>query len=246
MTSHNYTIGLVVPCYNEENRLDVQSFTAKLLSSPSLSILFVNDGSSDDTLRVIQKIVSSVPQRALVLSLEKNEGKGEAVRQGMLSLVKDGKHDIVGFWDADLATSLAEIDTFILEFADVRTLGVIGSRVHLAGRKIERIAFRHYIGRAFTTLMSLTFNLPIYDTQCGAKLFRAETLKPILSEPFCSRWIFDVELIVRISALPSVKGLSWLYEVPLREWKNVSGTKRTFFAYSTAVIDYIRLVIKYK
>ena len=245
MTNNHLKIAIVIPCYNEEERLQLDIFITELSNDPRLTFLFVNDGSSDNTLEVIQKICSANPERALCLSLEKNAGKGEAVRSGMLYLTECNNFDIIGFWDADLAVSLSEIHDFAEIFNNKNIHGVIGSRVHLAGRVIERVNARHYLGRLFATVMSLTFDLKIYDTQCGAKLFRSKFLKQVIQTPFVTNWIFDVELIIRLSRLQSLSNIMWLYEVPVEEWKNVTGTKRTFSAYYIAVVNYLKLYIKY-
>lgn len=246
-------IAVVVPCYNEEHRLSADTFMKELSNNPSLTILFVDDGSRDNTLSVIQKICDVNPASALCLSLGENSGKGEAVRRGMLYLLEKGSYDIIGFWDADLSVPLSEI----FDFADVFRINpnvqsVIGSRVHLAGRLVERVHLRHYIGRLFATVMCWTFGFAVYDTQCGAKLFNRKVINHVLQEPFCSRWIFDVELIVRISRLPFLRDNkkwlhydSWLYEMPVKEWRNVTGSKRSLSAYSTALLDYMTMVRRY-
>ncbi len=248
-----YNVAVVIPCYNEEKRLKPDAFIDELLKNFNLTFLFVNDGSKDNTMSLIQKICASHPLRALSLSLDRNSGKGEAVRRGMLYLSEKGLYNIIGFWDADLAVPLSEI----LELADVfrqnpNVRVVIGSRVHLAGRLIEHVNLRHYIGRLFATIMCWTFDFKIYDTQCGAKLFDQKALSSIVQQPFCSKWIFDVELIIRISRLAFSHNKnnwlthdSWLYEMPVREWRNVGGTKRSFSAYSVAIFDYMTLVRKY-
>lgn len=254
------SIAVVVPCYNEEKRLNASAFINELSKNSDLTFLFVNDGSTDNTLKVIQKICEANPEKALCLPLEKNKGKGEAVRVGMLHLLENGSYNIIGFWDADLAVPLPEV----WNFADVfrknpNVRAVIGSRVHLAGRLIERINLRHYLGRFFATVMCWTFDFRIYDTQCGAKLFDREVLAPAVQEPFCSKWIFDVELILRITRLPFFQDKiaqsnnkdnwlskdSWLYEAPVEEWRDVSGTKRTISAYLGAFYDYFCLLRKY-
>jgi len=252
MTCSN--IAVVIPCYNEANRLSLDVFLNELTRNPNLTFLFVNDGSRDDTLKVIQNICSINPERVLCLSLKKNGGKGEAVRKGMLYLVEKGTYDLIGFWDADLAVPLSAVWEFVEIFSRRPNVqGVIGSRAHLAGHLIERVNFRHYIGRIFATVMCFTFDFDIYDTQCGAKLFNSKILAPVVQEPFCSRWIFDVELIIRISRLSCFENKHvwldencWLYEFPLGEWKNISGTKRTLSAYIIAISDYLRLLRRYR
>ncbi|MEW6606346.1 MAG: glycosyltransferase [bacterium] len=240
-------IALVIPCYNEEKRLKVDVFIRELSNNPNLTLLFVNDGSKDNTLKVIQEICASNPVRALSLSLNKNMGKGEAVRTGMKYLLENGSYNLIGFWDADLAVPLSEIWDFMDIFqTNPNVQAVIGSRVHLCGRKIERINFRHYLGRLFSTVISLTFGFAVYDTQCGAKLFKSEILIPMVQKPFCSKWIFDVEIIIRILRLPFLQDEStWLFEVPVKEWRNISGTKRSLSAYINSFFDYLTLVKKY-
>jgi glycosyltransferase involved in cell wall biosynthesis len=240
-TESSLKTAVVIPCYNEERRLNPDAFVNALSSNPNLTFIFVNDGSTDNTLQVVQKICQASPDRALSLSLNKNAGKGEAVRQGMLFLSGKKTYDVIGFWDADLSVHLDEINDFAEKFSRPEIHGVIGSRVHLSGRKIERINIRHYVGRLFATVMCFTFDMYYYDTQCGAKLFRNEVIAPVIQHPFNSRWIFDIEILIRISRLPFWKEPAVIYEMPVSEWKDVAGTKRTLSAYLTAIADYLAL-----
>ena len=159
---------IVVPCYNEERRLPVQAFR----DFASADFLFVNDGSTDGTLNLLQSLHAEQPDRVTVLDLDRNRGKAEAVRQGVLAAM-ERKVDFVGFWDADLATPLAEMPGF-LEVFDARPDidMVFAARVRLLGRQISRRPARHYFGRVGATLISSSLGLAVYDTQCGAKLFR--------------------------------------------------------------------------
>src|SRR5882724_10794006 len=131
---------LVVPCYNEEKRLDVEAFR-----NFDANFLFVNDGSRDGTLRLLESLRDSDPRRFHVLNLERNSGKAEAVRRGIVAAL-ERKPDLTGFWDADLATPLSELPSF-LEIFDTRPEieMVFGARVRLLGRDISRHASRHYL-----------------------------------------------------------------------------------------------------
>lgn len=230
------TCTIVIPCYNEADRLKVGEFRDYLAQSPDVSLLFVNDGSTDSTLRVLQELQKEMPNQISVLDLEKNSGKGEAVRSGLLCAIRNGA-SCVGFWDADLATPLSAIgDLRAVLLSDPEIDVVFGSRVKLLGRNIERRASRHYLGRAFATCAALVLGLEVYDTQCGAKLFRVTPhLEQVLAQPFCSRWIFDVELIARflkLSAVDSEAKKKFIYEFPLYSWRDVPGSKvrlRDFF-----------------
>ena len=220
---------LVVPCYNEANRFDVGRFGEALGRFAGLQLLLVNDGSSDATESVISAFAATSAGRVRTLSLAQNCGKAEAVRVGMQAAL-DGGAGWVGFWDADLATPLEALEEFSAAAArhgEARAL--IGSRVRLLGREIDRNPVRHVLGRMFATAASMTLDLPVYDTQCGAKLVLAdETLRSALQEPFASRWIFDVELLQRLDTAwlqtTGRRATAYLIEVPLLAWQDVKGS----------------------
>lgn len=214
---------IVVPCYNEEVRLPVEAFRA----FPGVEFLFVNDGSRDGTLRVLESLRDADPSRFSVLNLEKNSGKAEAVRRGILAAM-DRSPALTGFWDADLATPLGEIPLFLEIFESRPEIEMVfAARVRLLGRNISRRARRHYVGRAGATLISQTLGLAVYDTQCGAKLFRvSDAMREIFARPFLSRWIFDVEIIARLVQQRGRDGAARaIYELPIREWHDVKGSK---------------------
>lgn len=218
---------MVVPCFNEEKRLDVDAFRAFRLTDARVDFCFVNDGSRDGTGKLLDALQAEDPQRFFVLHLEHNSGKAEAVRRGIAASL-DRSPDFVGFWDADLATPLRELASFLdLVRSRPQIEIVMASRVRLLGRSISRQPARHYVGRVGATLISSSLGLAVYDTQCGAKLFRAnETMRGIFATPFLSRWIFDVEILARYIA---VKGrevaAQTIYEMPIMEWRDVKGSK---------------------
>lgn len=230
-------IYLVVPCFNEVKRLDFNAFTdyqsASLFTRP-VQLIFVDDGSSDGTSEWIQQKISELKSTAGSLAqdqifnfkLERNSGKAEAVRQGMLYVLnrfKVGSSDWVGFWDADLATPLPELNKMVQLAADEPgTESVWGSRVYRLGSEIVRSPMRHYLGRAFATVISVLLKVESYDTQCGAKIFRGDKVAEAFSEPFISRWIFDVEILLRLRQKNII-------EYPLRKWIDQPGSKVKVF-----------------
>jgi glycosyltransferase involved in cell wall biosynthesis len=238
---------LVVPCYNEEQRFRDEAFSVFLAANPEATLLFVNDGSRDRTLARLQAFSAAHPGRCDVLDVQPNGGKGEAVRRGMLhalTTAQDGT--LVGFWDADLATPLnAYVDfRFILDTLPGIDM-VFGSRIQLLGRHVSRNPARHYAGRVFATTVSITLGLPIYDSQCGAKIFRAsDTLRDVLSKPFVSRWIFDVEVLARFLSVWRVAGVSpdtRIYELPLKVWVDVPGSKVHLSDFFRSFTDLIKI-----
>jgi glycosyltransferase involved in cell wall biosynthesis len=240
---------IIIPCYNEEKRLDVASFRGFKSSSHTITFLFVNDGSTDQTLQLLQALNASDPTKFAVLNFAQNRGKAEAVRQGLLAAI--GSHpDYVGFWDADLATPLDAIAEFI-ELAESRPEleMIIGSRVKLLGRHIERRPSRHYLGRFFATAASAVLGLAVYDTQCGAKLFRASSAISFFQQPFCSRWIFDVEIIARLIQARRGKEIRQpeqvIYEVPLLDWKDIPGSKLRYSDFGRAAWELFRIRNRY-
>jgi dolichyl-phosphate beta-glucosyltransferase len=240
----------VIPCYNEAKRLDSVRFRTYLTNTECARLIFVDDGSTDGTLRVLQEVCFGFEDCAAVIRSDINKGKAEAVRLGLLHALKEYPQELVGFWDADLATPLESIARFVqvLEArSDIEM--VFGSRVKLLGRRVKRNAHRHYLGRVFATVVSNILQLPIYDTQCGAKLFRVSSgIGSVLEMPFLSNWVFDVEILARYRRklgndphrLEQI-----IYEYPLECWEDVGGSKVSPFDFATAFLDLLRIWSKY-
>lgn len=221
---------VVIPCYNEAARLKPEQFLAYLDTVERVRFLFVNDGSRDGTLAVLESLRERRPERIFLLDQQPNRGKAEAVRAGMLRAIEMDPAGVTGFWDADLATPLIAIEQLLRHLRNNAGLAMVfGSRVRLLGHAIHRRPLRHYLGRTFATVVSLVLRLPIYDTQCGAKLFRiTPEFAGILARPFQSRWIFDVEILARYLALHNEEpdhGSSAIYESALPSWEDVAGSK---------------------
>jgi dolichyl-phosphate beta-glucosyltransferase len=234
-------VALVVPCYNEEARLDTRAFRDVRLAGHSLELVFVDDGSKDGTRSVLEELRRGREGDFHVVAYDRNAGKAEAVRRGVESALARSP-DAVGFWDADLATPLSELPAFVEVLVSKPEVEiVIGSRVKLMGRTIERQAWRHYAGRIFATASSMALRLPVYDTQCGAKLFRrTPLLARVFADPFLARWVFDVEIIARFAAF-APGGADYvaaaLYELPLRRWVDVRGSKLKATDFARAAVD---------
>lgn len=238
------TATIVVPCYNEADRLDGAAFES-MLTRPGLELLFVDDGSTDDTAAKLQALSDRSAGRIRVLGLEGNCGKAEAVRRGMLQALTTS--EIVGFIDADLATPPSEVLRLLDALEGTAARVVLGSRVKLLGREVQRRPARHYLGRVFASCASLALRLPVYDTQCGAKLFRrTPELSSALSKPFLSKWYFDVELLGRLVATATRNergGVEGIVEEPLKVWRDVPGSKMKLRHMAAAVTDLARIAV---
>ena len=211
---------MVVPAFNESARIDAAAFHAFLASDPDAQLLFVDDGSTDDTLDRLAEVARSAPSgRLQVHALERNLGKAEAVRAGLRRAAATGA-GYVGFIDADLSAPLDEVGALRAELDRYPDAwAALGSRVKLLGRDIDRSERRHYLGRVFATCASLALGLPVYDTLCGLKLFRnVPAVAAALADPFTSRWIFDVELIGRLASAAERDVGRRIREVPLERW----------------------------
>ncbi|MFC1611679.1 glycosyltransferase [Myxococcota bacterium] len=233
---------LTIPCFNEATRLEMASF-ATLASQPDFQFIFVDDGSTDATYDVIRRF-AACNENITALRQDRNRGKAEAVRRGMNEALRRGAH-VVGYLDADLATPIDEV-LRLREAMDERDVQVVlATRIRMLGTHIERRVWRHYTGRVFATAASLTLGLGVYDTQCGAKLFRASPLlKAALMRPFVSRWAFDVELLGRLLVGDgSARALSDtdLLEIPLQTWIDVPGSKLGWLAIAQSVLDLARI-----
>jgi glycosyltransferase involved in cell wall biosynthesis len=216
------SVRVVVPCWNEARRLDRAAFVG--LADRVDEVIFVDDGSTDDTADVVRELAADHPGRIDLVMMPSNSGKAEAVRVGLLEAIRRGS-TLVGYLDADLATPTGEMLRLIaVAQSQPQRTAVLGSRVALLGHTVRRRPARHYLGRLYATAASLALSVPVYDTQCGAKVFRVgRPLRLALADPFADRWAFDVELLARLLADPDQQA-DPLLEVPLDEWHDVSGS----------------------
>lgn len=240
---------IVVPCRNEAERLQPDAFRTYAREDPETGFLFVDDASTDATAEVLARLESSAPDSFSSLTLARHGGKAEAVRRGILDAMR-GTPAYIGYWDADLSTPLSAIADLRRQLeGDAEIDLVLGSRVKLLGRRIERNPVRHYAGRVFATAASLVLDLPVYDTQCGAKLLRnGPHLGHLFGEPFRARWIFDVELLARYLGLlpPDTQAERRIVEFPLHEWIDVGGSRLRARDFLRAPLDLTRIYLRYR
>ncbi|KAJ56847.1 hypothetical protein ACMU_07870 [Actibacterium mucosum KCTC 23349] len=237
-------VTIVVPCFNEEQRLSRTAFLRYLDTAPNVSFLFVNDGSRDGTLALLNALAAQAGGRVQVLNLPANRGKAEAVRQGLRAAAHDGA-DHIGYWDADLATPLDAIDDFIRVLDKFRATQVVfGARRQLLGHRIRRTPMRRAVSFVCAALARQAIRLPVGDTQCGAKLLRnTPNLRAAIATPFTAGWLFDVELFARLSAnLPDRHRA--FYEQPLMEWQEVAGSKVSAAAILRSGLHMLWLIVR--
>lgn len=240
-----YLAAIIVPCYNEAERLPTQVFSVYAAAHPDIFFCFVDDGSTDSTQAVLTHLCAAGSNLRWI-ALPRNQGKAAAVRAGMKACAEEA--EFIGFWDADLSTPLVEIERFLEVFKTrPEKKMVIGARWAHIGVNIHRRAFRHGVGRAIATLIDFYLKLSIYDTQCGAKIFRSETARVLFAESFVSRWLFDVELFRRLISLEGLAGVDrTVVELPLDVWIDVPGSKLSCFSVFRIIYEMIRISLHYK
>ncbi len=224
MSTEKLQTVILIPCYNEEERLEVKPITEFAAAHPEIALWLLNDGSTDKTWEIISRL-SEIPN-IHGIDFPVNQGKAETVRQGMIAALKE-KPETIGFWDGDLATPLEIIPLFVQKLKDEPQLGMVtGCRLARLGAQIERKALRHYLGRFFATIVSSHLKLGVYDTQCGAKLMIADWAEISSRKPFSSKWFFDVEMYKRLVAeLGRDRIIRGVYEYPLPVWEDKAGSK---------------------
>ena len=219
-------VGVVIPCYNEEERLLSKEFTDYIDKNTGYHLCFVNDGSKDKTLEVLHKLRKGREDFITVYDCEKNGGKAEAVRQGMLYMAKQEDLDYIGFLDADLSTDLADFDDLVSTIEKSNYKIVSGSRISRMGANITKESARKIISLTINYIIRKILSMDFKDTQCGAKIFHKDVIDISFKEKFVTQWIFDVEIFRRITlhfGLKKAKEI--LCEQPLKRWIHADGSK---------------------
>lgn len=236
---------IIIPCYNEEDRLPLAIFN-DFISQNNFHFHFVNDGSSDGTSSILQQLKEKCPEKITITDNLINQGKAEVVRQAVLELTRKEQYSYIGYFDADLSTPLSEIETLLTLLKSKELFQfALGSRVLRLGVKIKRSAMRHYLSRIFATVASKVLKLPVYDTQCGAKIIKRELAERIFQDKFLSQWLFDVELFARVQSYPDIKEKNVFIEVPLNEWVEKGGSKIKMKDVFLFPIELLKIKLKY-
>lgn len=212
----------IVPCYNEENRISMEYFK-ELLSISDTFWVFVNDGSTDKTLPILEKLCTAA--NTLLISQQNNLGKAKSVQNGFVQILTTKKGvEWIGFLDSDGAFKITDIER-VMQLADRTSSDTIfSSRVKLAGRNIRRRNFRHLFGRLIATIFGSVWKSIPYDTQSGLKIFRnTPNIQIAMSEKFYTRWFLDIELVLKI--VKKNKNNISIWEEPLTDWNDVKGSK---------------------
>ena len=198
-------LSVVMPAHNEGWRLPdslAQLFTFLATQSYTAEVIVVENGSSDDTCTVVERLMGVYPQ--LRLESVDRAGKGGAVRAGVLA----AEGSVIFLCDADLSTPAAEIPRFMNRLSDDCDI-VVGSREGIGAIRYGEPSYRHLMGRAFNSLVRRLAVTSIQDTQCGFKAFKKDVAKRLFSLQTLSGWAFDVEILYlarklgyRIAELP--------------------------------------------
>ena len=219
-------VGLVIPCYDEEKRLLSKEFTDFIIKNSGYHLCFVNDGSKDNTLEVLNNLRKGREDFITVYDCEKNKGKAEAVRLGMLYMAKQDDLDYIGFLDADLSTGLSDFDDLVstIENSDYKI--VSGSRISRMGAKIIKSSDRNIISLIINFIIRRILKMDFNDTQCGAKIFSKDVIDIAFKKKFVTKWIFDIEIFKRMTVNFGLeKAKEILCEQPLKRWIHVEGSK---------------------
>jgi len=240
-------VGVVIPCYNEEERLSGQEFKDFAHKNLGYHLCFVNDGSTDNTLNVLKELQLGNEEHISIYDCAKNGGKAEAVRQGMLHLEKDAQLDYIGFLDADLSTDFRDFDELVatLEASDFKI--VSGSRMSRMGADITKESARKVISMTINLIIRKILRMPFNDTQCGAKVMDRDLIKDMFTKPFITKWLFDVEIFMRMRKhFGAEKAKSLICEQPLKRWIHADGSKLSMKDSVKIVGQLAKIAISYK
>jgi dolichyl-phosphate beta-glucosyltransferase len=190
-----FELSIVIPAFNEENRIkNTLLIVRDFLEEKGIhaEIIVVNDGSFDRTKEIVKKFQQKIPNLKLV-DLNKNHGKGFAVKRG----VEASMGALILFTDADNSTPIEEFKKLLRKMKETKAQIAIGSRyLHDSDVQIKQPIHRIMMGRIANFLIRLFLIDGIRDTQCGFKLFEHKAAKEIFSFQKVKRFAFDMEAIV--------------------------------------------------
>lgn len=222
----NRCVGVVIPCYNEEKRLKSEEFIDFIDRNSGYHLCFVNDGSTDNTIEVLQKLKKGREDYISIYNCARNGGKAEAVRQGLIYMANFDDLDYVGFLDADLSTDFQDFDDLVKTIETSQFQIVNGSRISRMGANITKESARKLISMTINLIITNILGMPFRDTQCGAKIMRKDLIPVAFETPFLTKWLFDVEIFMRMKGFfGKQKAQEMICEQPLKRWIHADGSK---------------------
>ena len=180
-------LSIIIPVFNEAERIKaglkiIQDWHKKY---PGWEFILVNDGSSDDTEKIIKKF-----SFVKLVSYAKNQGKGYALKQGVAQATKP----LVLLSDIDFSTPLTELPKLAIAIKEADL--AIGSRKTLGAKIIKHQPWwREWLGKQFTNLSKLWLGLKVSDVTCGFKLIKTPAAKKLFKQQKIKRWSYDAEIL---------------------------------------------------
>ena len=231
------TFAVVIPCFNEAARIDVSKIV-ELLKMNEVHIIFIDDGSSDSTYLKLETEFGTF-KNSEIIRLQKNVGKSNALRVGMLRALELG-FPYIGTYDADGAISSKDLLTAMwICDADSNTQLVSGARILLAGSDVSRDSLRRWAGRIIATIIAIVLRTQIYDPQSPCKVYRASYLRNSLSEKFETRWFVDTEIILRSQKNSNTE--TKIVEFPVVSWRDIGGSHLSISHVLLVAVEIIKL-----
>lgn len=223
MAYMNKTITFVIPVYNEEARIGKTFEALRKLRLPAglklEEIIFVNDGSTDKTKQLIRTTPLKKKLPITLISYSQNQGKGYAIRTGMLA----SSSDYTLFFDADMSTPLSELKQF-MPFINRNIQVIVGTRKNGKSTVVKhQPLYRELLGRGFTKLTQLMLGVGVTDFTCGFKAFSQDAVQSIFPKTAINGWGYDAELLF----LAFKHGLTVAEKAVL--WSNDERTKVNLF-----------------
>jgi len=222
-------VGVVVPCYNEAERLSKHLIKEFIYKNLGYHLCFVNDGSTDKTLEVLESLQKANPEHISILSYNQNRGKAEAIRHGLQYLTEDKQYDYFGFLNTELSTDLRNLRDFedLVDTIEKSNYKIVsGSRVNRANMNKFNVSKNQMIDFSINVFIQTILGIPLKDPKCGAKIMNREIAETLFAKKFITKWLFDVELLMRIRKFyGKTAAKSMICEQPLKRWVHADNLK---------------------
>jgi glycosyltransferase involved in cell wall biosynthesis len=236
---------ILIPCFNEEERLKVDYFShlqreVDVLTDSfnfQVQFKFIDDGSTDGTNKLLISLCKEIP--ASLLTLKQNVGKGNAIRLGILEVLPS-KPEFIAYLDSDGAFKETDVARGILKYVEdyhqTKIDLVSFARISMAGTTITRNKFRHIVGRLIATILNINSGYIFYDSQTGFKIYRGAFLHGLdLEARLKTKWFIDWEIILRSPTQVRI------IEVPVSNWRDVQGSNLSILNVASVLLEILRV-----
>lgn len=238
--------GIIITCYNVEQAINQEAFLSFLIRNKDYHLCFVNDGSTDATLKLITSMKEIDPEGISIIDVQKRIGKPAAVRLAVNLLYNMRSIAYIGQMDVKLSIDFNDLKRMVQILKSEDKFMVVGARNICDNKNVAPNLLKCYLLKLKKQIIYLLLGIPFQDIHCEARVFVRNIVPIIYGDSFASKWSYDIEIFLRLkNYIGKCQLINKICELPIRNRHTDNSTKRGVFEIVEGPLTLIYISLKY-